>query len=174
MASRVVVIDNQSGSQHDYTISAEPPNITGPASALPCVISDTKVPLGAQVEFVIDQPAPFYAYSLRTSGPPEHGVHVTVRSKKPVQTGRVNSDGSLTNGSSVEYVVYEGTPDIRTSSLSPQGMAKSFEIRTGNDFTIRDAIEGTFYLTVYLDRTWTNRMGFSKSRTLRHWVWQQG
>ena len=142
MASHTITVQNQSGSLHNYIISQEPIVKSDESPNLwPCVLSHAKVPFEAVASFTVNRPNPFYAYAVTSNDPPGHGVQATTEAKKPIELGRQQADGTLVNGTSVEFVVRDGAPDLDARSLPPHGNSNSFEIRTG-DFSSDDATDG--------------------------------
>ncbi|KAI0438389.1 hypothetical protein F4803DRAFT_535032 [Xylaria telfairii] len=91
-----------------------------------------------------------------SSGSPQSGVTVSVAGTKSVTLGKVADDGSLTPGSSVEYITTDvGTPDspmpvpsFSEDYLPSAGQPNAFEIQTTGPFTTTEAKLGNWLIGV--------------------------
>ncbi|KAK9796586.1 hypothetical protein SCARD494_04288 [Seiridium cardinale] len=144
MASYTIKVTNRSGSRHNYAISQQPSPNDNASKVWPCVLQHGKVPPQGVAVFKVDRPNSFCAYALTSRGSPQHGVSVSVHTQKSVQLGRKEADGTVTPGSSVQYIVQDGATDLDAHSLPPHGFVNCFEIRTGSDFTSQDAASYNF------------------------------
>lgn len=99
------------------------------------------VPDGGLANINLHIPNPYFAYAITAEGRPDHGVSVETIVKRPVTLGLTGQDGATTPGSTVQFVVDYGTPNLKDDS-SKNGNAGAFVIRTGNDFSGNDAKNG--------------------------------
>lgn len=135
-----ITVQNDSGTRQTYNITLEPPrvdNLSG--KSWPIVIDQARVPPQDSGEFKIDVPNPYYAYALSSQGPLEHGTSAQIISKVPVKLG--SKDDSQTPGSTIKFVVEDGTPGLR-DSRQPNAREGSFSVVTSGDFRDSDAKNG--------------------------------
>ncbi|MCJ1405410.1 hypothetical protein MMC11_008638 [Xylographa trunciseda] len=139
MSSFIVKLQNQTGHTHNYILSqdaVQPPK--------PLVIANVKVPQEGFAMITVDIPDPYYAYAI-TYQAPSHGSSVETIAKRAITLGKMQDDGTQTLGSTVQYVVTDKVPDLADGAL-PEGKVNAFEIRTGSDFTEKDAKKGNFLI----------------------------
>ncbi|MCJ1437391.1 hypothetical protein MMC27_006778 [Xylographa pallens] len=140
MSSLVVKLQNQTGQTHNYILSqdaVQPPK--------PLVIANVKVPQEGSAIITLDIPDPYYAYAI-TYQAPFHGSSVETIAKRAITLGKMQDDGTQTLGSTVQYVVTDGVPDLADGALPKEGKVNAFEIRTGSDFNEKDAKKGNFLI----------------------------
>ena len=163
MPSLIVKLQNQTGQTHNYILSqdaVQPPK--------PLVIANVKVPQQGSAIITVDIPNPYYAYAI-TYQAPSHSSSVETIVKRAITLGKMQDDGTQTLGSSVQYVVTDKVPDLADGALPKEGKVNAFEIRTGSDFTEKDAKEGK------QDRTSSSLMRDSLlERQFPHRLWKQG
>ena len=178
MASYNIIVHNKTQQQHKYIVTSEPVNTAADFSSVrTCVIASASLPPDGEAQFKIDRPNPYYAYAMafyQTDGP---GANVTTRSKKPVQLGQAKPDGTLVPGTSVQFRVLDGTPNLETSSVTPKDntkfFPKSFEIRTGSEFSTDDVANGKLNSASLGQGKRTNIMGIVVNRELLYWLRRQ-
>ncbi|MCJ1283656.1 hypothetical protein MMC26_002987 [Xylographa opegraphella] len=140
MSSLVVQVQNQTGQTHNYILSqdaVQPPK--------PLLLANVKVPQEGSAMITLDIPDPYYAYAI-TYQAPSHGSSVETIAKRPITLGKVQDDGTQTLGTTVQYVVTDKVPDLAVGALPMEGKVNAFEIRTGSDFTEKDAKKGNFLI----------------------------
>lgn len=143
--SYTIQVENESSITNNYIISQEPPQVTGQAQDVwPLVIARATVPPGGLAKFTIELPTPYYAYAISSQGEPGHGVSVDTRAQRPVSLGKKHDDGSLTPGSTLQFVMNEGVPDLRDADEPSNGFQNAFTIVTGMDFTDADVKQGNW------------------------------
>ncbi|MCJ1391334.1 hypothetical protein MMC18_004197 [Xylographa bjoerkii] len=146
MSPLIINLQNQSGRTHNYILCQQTPAVADAGQAAwPLVIVNVRVPDEGSAKVALQIPDPYYAYAITTQAP-SHGSSVETIAKRAVTLGKKQDDGTHTPGSIIQYVVTDEVPDLIDGALPKHGLDNAFEIRTGNDFTVKDAKKGNFLI----------------------------
>ncbi|KAI1177884.1 hypothetical protein F4777DRAFT_576696 [Nemania sp. FL0916] len=156
MNTYTITIQNNSGVFKNYALFTGQPVVTGQVQPKiwSNVFCTAPCPAGNTATFTVYKQ--FFALMGTSSGSPQSGVTVTVSGTKNVTLGKLADDGSLTSGSSVNYITNDvGTPDapmlvpsFAQDYLASGGQPNSFEIQTTGPFTPPDANQGNWLIGV--------------------------
>jgi len=150
MNSYTITIQNNSGVFKNYVLFTGKPEVTGQVQPQiwSNVFATAPCAAGNVATFTIYKQ--YVALMGTSSGSPKTGVTVSVSGTKAVTLGKVNDNGSVTPGSSVNYITNNvGTdenpqlvPSLSPNYLDAAGQPNAFEIQTTGPFTPDDASRG--------------------------------
>ncbi|KAI0390902.1 hypothetical protein F5Y17DRAFT_461333 [Xylariaceae sp. FL0594] len=156
MNSYTITIQNNTGVYKDYALFTAKPEITGQVQ--PQIWSNVFCTAGSgpddTARFVIYKQ--FYAMKGSSSGSIKSGATVKVGKTVNVTLGKTNDDGSVTPGTSLNYITTnEGTesepnlfPNFDPQPLPSGGQPGCFEIQTTGPFTPEDVSNGNWVIGV--------------------------
>ena len=81
----------------------------------------------------------YYAFVGTSQGKPGDGVSVDVATTREVNLGSTSPAGAPKPGTTLQMTVTDGAPDFSHSPLPDGSFVKAFEIKTGPDFTVKEA-----------------------------------
>ncbi|WYZ35447.1 hypothetical protein EsH8_X_000094 [Colletotrichum jinshuiense] len=142
-----IIINNKTGSSQNYNLFSEKPEITGVVkSSIWTNIYQTAqgTPDGATAEFEMWKN--YFAIVGTWKGGEKAGSKVSITQTKPVTLGTKAGDDSDVPGTTLTMITGSGAPSFEKAPASPTAWNNSYEVDTGNDFTLEDATERNFFV----------------------------
>ncbi|TXC07847.1 hypothetical protein FocTR4_00002438 [Fusarium oxysporum f. sp. cubense] len=147
-----IIINNKTGSSQNYNLFSEKPEITGVVkSNIWTNIYQTAqgTPDGASAEFEMWKS--YYAIVSTWKGGEKTGAKVSITQTKPVTLGSKAADDTDIPGTTLNMIAGAGAPSFDKAPASSTAWNNSYEVDTGNDFTLEDATDRK-YPPVSLER----------------------
>ena len=138
-----IIIQNNSGSNHDYALFTDKPIVSGTVGSQifqnVFAIAATGKDQSATVQITRD----FYAICGAANVSPAPGVVVNVAGTHKINLGAKASDGTVIGGTSLPFNGDDGFAQFGPEISPSNGQANAFNIVTANTFTLDEAKNST-------------------------------
>ncbi|KAM0248969.1 hypothetical protein ACHAP5_003178 [Fusarium lateritium] len=130
-----IVVNNKTGSNQNYNLFSEKPEITGVV----------KSNIWTNI-YQTAQGTPDGATAGTWKGGEKAGAKVSITQTKAVTLGSKAADDSDIPGTTLNMIAGAGAPSFEKAPASSTAWNNSYEVDTGNDFTLDDATERNFFV----------------------------